>query len=52
MVIVDTHCHASLDWYEPVETLVYQMDANGKSQPARDQIFGQTGLSVFPIDRA
>jgi hypothetical protein len=26
MVVVDTHCHASLDWYEPIETLLYEMD--------------------------
>ena len=29
MVIVDTHCHVSPYWYEPVETLLYQMNNNG-----------------------
>ena len=29
MVIVDSHCHTGLSWFEPVETLLYQMDANG-----------------------
>lgn len=29
MVIVDTHCHVSPYWYEPVETLLYQMTTNG-----------------------
>lgn len=26
MLSIDTHCHASLGWFEPIETLVYQMD--------------------------
>ena len=29
MVVVDTHCHVSAYWYEPVETLLYQMTTNG-----------------------
>ena len=29
MMIVDSHCHAGLNWFEPVELLVHQMDANG-----------------------
>ena len=29
MTIVDTHCHAGENWYEPVEMLVHQMDSNG-----------------------
>jgi len=29
MVVVDTHCHVSPYWYEPVETLLYQMTTNG-----------------------
>ena len=29
MVIVDTHCHAGRNWFEPIESLLYQMDANG-----------------------
>lgn len=28
-MIVDTHCHVSEIWYEPVETLLCQMDRNG-----------------------
>jgi len=28
MRIIDTHCHAGLNWFEPIETLVYQMDTN------------------------
>jgi L-fuconolactonase len=29
MAVVDTHCHASLSWFEPVETLLFQMDTYG-----------------------
>ena len=29
MTIVDTHCHAGLNWFEPVELLLHQMNANG-----------------------
>ncbi len=28
MKIVDTHCHAGHNWFEPVDLLIYQMDAN------------------------
>ena len=28
MRIIDTHCHAGLNWFEPIETLVHQMDRN------------------------
>ena len=28
MTVVDTHCHAGESWFEPVELLLYQMDAN------------------------
>ncbi len=41
MVVVDTHCHASLDWYEPIETLLYQMDSNGVDHAVLVQIMGQ-----------
>ncbi len=29
MQIIDTHCHAGLNWFEPIETLVHEMDSNG-----------------------
>ena len=29
MIIVDTHCHAGRNWFEPVELLIHQMDTNG-----------------------
>jgi len=28
MRIIDTHCHAGLNWFEPIETLLYEMDRN------------------------
>ncbi|MCH7786868.1 MAG: amidohydrolase, partial [Chloroflexi bacterium] len=28
MTIVDTHCHAGHNWFEPVELLLFQMNAN------------------------
>ena len=28
-MIIDTHCHTSKIWYEPVEVLLHQMDSNG-----------------------
>jgi L-fuconolactonase len=41
MVVVDTHCHASLDWYEPIETLLYEMDRNAVDHAVLVQINGQ-----------
>ena len=29
MQIIDTHCHAGRNWFEPIETLAFQMDRNG-----------------------
>ena len=29
MQIIDTHCHAGRNWFEPLETLLFQMDRNG-----------------------
>jgi L-fuconolactonase len=41
MGFVDTHCHASRQWYEPVETLLYEMDRNEVDQAVLIQINGQ-----------
>lgn len=40
MLIVDTHCHATPIWYEPVESLIYQMDRNGVEKAVLVQIQG------------
>ena len=29
MLIIDTHCHAGRNWFEPIEALEFQMDRNG-----------------------
>jgi L-fuconolactonase len=34
MTIVDTHCHAGHNWFEPVEMLLNQMNANGVDKGA------------------
>ena len=41
MRIVDTHCHASLGWFEPVEALIHQMDENEVQHAVLVQIRGQ-----------
>jgi L-fuconolactonase len=40
-MIVDSHCHVSPVWYEPVETLLQQMDRNGVAQAVQVQMLGQ-----------
>lgn len=39
--IVDTHCHASLAWFEPVESLIHQMDENEVQHAVLVQIRGE-----------
>ncbi len=41
MLIVDSHCHVSPCWYEPVETLLFQMDRNGVERAVLIQMNGQ-----------
>jgi L-fuconolactonase len=40
-VIIDAHCHASPRWFEPVETLLFQMDQNGIGCAVLTQLLGQ-----------
>jgi L-fuconolactonase len=40
-MIIDAHCHASPKWFEPVETLLFQMDRNGVERAVLTQILGQ-----------
>jgi L-fuconolactonase len=40
-VLIDTHCHASPHWYEPVESLLAQMDRHGIDKAVLVQINGQ-----------
>src|SRR5262245_27213940 len=39
--LVDCHVHVSPIWYEPVETLLYHLDANGVEQAVLVQQGGQ-----------
>lgn len=41
MAVVDSHCHASPVWYEPVETLLFQMDRYGVDHAVLIQMMGQ-----------
>lgn len=41
MKIVDAHCHVSMHWYEPVESLLFQMDRAGVEQAVLVQFMGQ-----------
>jgi L-fuconolactonase len=41
MRIVDSHCHVAAIWYEPVETLLFQMDRTGVGLGVLIQILGQ-----------
>ena len=42
MRIVDTHCHAGLLKYEPVESLLYHMETSGVSQAVLIQYGGNS----------
>jgi L-fuconolactonase len=39
--LIDAHCHVSDVWYEPAETLMRQMDANGVERAVLTQLLGQ-----------
>lgn len=41
MLIVDSHCHVSTLWYEPVETLNFQMERNKVEKAVLVQYMGQ-----------
>ena len=34
MIVVDTHCHAGRNWFEPIELLLYQMNLNNVEKAA------------------
>ncbi|HTY95282.1 MAG TPA: amidohydrolase family protein [Steroidobacteraceae bacterium] len=42
MDVIDTHCHVSPVWFEPVETLLFHMDRHGVSHAILTQLLGQT----------
>jgi len=41
-MIVDSHCHASSRWYEPVDTLLFNMDRCGVDRAILVQLLGST----------
>src|SRR6266498_324720 len=41
MPVVDSHCHVSLTWYEPVEVLLFQMERNQVDHAILIQMQGQ-----------
>jgi predicted TIM-barrel fold metal-dependent hydrolase len=41
VIVVDSHCHALPHWFEPVEVLLFQMDANGVEKATLVQVGGQ-----------
>src|SRR5919202_3384175 len=45
MPIVDSHTHVAQSWYEPIETLLFEMDRNGVDQAVLIQMRGQTDNS-------
>ena len=49
MVVVDSHCHASREWYEPIETLLFEMDRYGVEQAVLIQINGQYDTGGAPV---
>ena len=42
MIIVDTHCHAGMTKYEPVESLLRHMETSGVAQAVLIQYMGNT----------
>lgn len=42
MPVVDSHCHVSPSWYEPVELLLFQMERNGVDHAVLIQMQGQS----------
>jgi L-fuconolactonase len=41
MPVVDSHCHASRVWFQPVETLLHEMDRNAVEQAVLVQMMGE-----------
>lgn len=44
-MVIDSHCHVSDCWYEPVESLLQQMDHHGVERALLIQMLGQTDNS-------
>lgn len=40
-MIVDSHCHAAENWYQPVDSLLFEMDAAGVERALLIQVLGR-----------
>ena len=47
MLTIDTHCHASASWFEPIEVLLFQMDRNAVDKAVLIQHRGEYDNSYF-----
>ena len=47
MEIIDSHCHASPNWFEPVETVLDEMHRNGVSKTLLVQWSGEYDKSYL-----
>jgi L-fuconolactonase len=52
VLIIDSHCHVSPWWFEPVESLLFQMDQNGVHRAILIQMNGQADNGyLFEVTR-
>ena len=51
MLIIDTHCHAGRNWFEPIESLEFQMEQNGVDHAVLIQ-HGGTYDNTYLFDEA
>ncbi len=52
MPVVDTHCHAGPNWFEPEEVLLFQMERNGVDKAVLVQYRGNWGLNSYTVEAA
>ena len=50
MPVVDTHCHAGPNWFEPEELLLFQMNRNGVDMAVLVQYGGNFALNSYTLD--
>ena len=46
-MIIDTHCHAGVNWFEPIENLIFQMDKNFIDKAVLIQHKGSTNNYLY-----
>lgn len=52
MPVVDTHCHAGPNWFEPEDTLLFQMQRNGVDKAVLVQYRGNWALNSYTVEAA